>query len=67
MPYYDGPTTLVAPKDRVWYRSGHAKFDIGTDDLNGWEYRMSNLTIKVSSGLHDIMFTPAHVKVSPRS
>jgi len=23
-PYYDGPTTLIAPKDRVWYRGGRA-------------------------------------------
>jgi len=62
-PYYDGPTTLVVPKDRVWYRSGHASdFDTGADDLNGWEHRMSNLTMKVSPGRHDTMFTPAHVK-----
>ena len=62
-PYYDGPTTLVVPKDRVWYRSGHASdFDTGLDDLNGWEHRISNLAMKVSPGRHDTMFTPAHVK-----
>ena len=62
-PFYDGPTTLVVPKDRVWYRSGHASdFDTGADDLNGWEHRISNLTMKVSPGRHDTMFTPAHVK-----
>jgi len=62
-PYYDGPTTLVVPKDRVWYRSGHASdFDTGADDLNGWEHRMSNLTMKISPGRHDTMFTPAHIK-----
>ena len=62
-PYYDGPTTLVVPKDRAWYRSGHASdFDTGADDLNGWEHRISNLTMKISPGRHDTMFTPAHVK-----
>ncbi|KAF9781603.1 hypothetical protein BJ322DRAFT_1161283 [Thelephora terrestris] len=62
-PYYNGPTTLVVPKDRVWYRSGHASdFDTGADDLNGWEHRLSNLAMKVSPGRHDTMFTPAHVK-----
>ena len=62
-PHYDGPTTLVVPKDRVWYRSGHASdFDTGADDLNGWEHRLSNLTMKVSPGRHDTMFTLAHVK-----
>lgn len=62
-PHYDGPTTLVVPNDRVWYRSGHASdFDTGTDDLNGWEHRLSNLKMKVSPGRHDTMFMPAHIK-----
>ncbi|KAF9644147.1 acetyl-CoA synthetase-like protein [Thelephora ganbajun] len=62
-PHYDGPTTLVVPKDRVWYRSGHASdFDTGADDLNGWEHRLSNLAMKVSPGRHDTIFMPAHVK-----
>jgi thioesterase domain-containing protein len=47
-PYYDEQTALVIPKDRVWYRSGHASgFDTGADDLNGWKHRMSSLTMKV--------------------
>jgi thioesterase domain-containing protein len=63
-PYYDGPSTLIVPKDRIWYRSGHASdFDTGVDDLNGWDHRMSNLDMKVAGGRHDTMFTPAHVKV----
>ncbi|KIJ63457.1 polyketide synthetase [Hydnomerulius pinastri MD-312] len=62
--HYDGPTTLVVPKDRSWYRSGHASdFDTGADDHNGWDYRIKNLDIKVASGRHDTMFAPAHVKV----
>ena len=62
-PYYDGPTTLVVPKDRVWYRTGHTSdFNTGLDDLNGWEHRISNLTMKVSPGQHNTMFTPAHVE-----
>ncbi|KAF9228933.1 putative nonribosomal peptide synthetase [Gyrodon lividus] len=62
--HFDGPTTLVVPKDRSWYRSGHASdFDTGTDDHNGWDYRIKNLDMKVSAGSHDTMFAPAHVKV----
>ncbi|KAH7918588.1 amino acid adenylation [Leucogyrophana mollusca] len=62
--HYDGPTTLVVPKDRSWYRSGSASdFDTGTDDHNGWDARIKNLDMKVAGGKHDTMFTPAHVKV----
>lgn len=62
-PHYDGPTTLVVPKDRVWYRGGHpSDFDTGADDLNGWDQRLSNLAMKVSPGRRDTMFTPVHVK-----
>ncbi|EGO03426.1 hypothetical protein SERLA73DRAFT_101532 [Serpula lacrymans var. lacrymans S7.3] len=62
--HYDGATTLVVPKDRSWYRSGHASdFDTGADDHNGWDYRIKNLDMKVAAGRHDTMFTPAHVKV----
>ena len=61
--HYDGPTTLVVPKDRSWYRNGHASdFDTGVDDRNGWDYRLSNLGMKVAAGRHDTMFAPAHVK-----
>ncbi|KAG6375737.1 hypothetical protein JVT61DRAFT_2583 [Boletus reticuloceps] len=63
-PHYDGRTTLIVPKDRSWYRSGHASdFDTGTDDHNGWDYRVTDLNMKVSGGAHDTMFAPAHVKV----
>ncbi|EMD32324.1 PKS/NRPS enzyme [Gelatoporia subvermispora B] len=63
-PHYDEPTTLVVPKDRSWYRTGHASdFDTGIDDRNGWDYRLSKLDMKVASGRHDTMFTPAHVKI----
>ncbi|KAI6009612.1 putative nonribosomal peptide synthetase [Pisolithus orientalis] len=62
--FYDGPTTLVVPKDRSWYRSGAASdFDTGADDHNGWDARIKNLDMKVAAGSHDTMFTPAHVKV----
>ncbi|KAI5990953.1 hypothetical protein EDD15DRAFT_1136732 [Pisolithus albus] len=62
--FYDGPTTLVVPKDRSWYRSGAASdFDTGADDHNGWDARIKNVDMKVAAGSHDIMFTPAHVKV----
>ncbi|KAI5993419.1 hypothetical protein EDC04DRAFT_1271012 [Pisolithus marmoratus] len=62
--FYDGPTTLVVPKDRSWYRSGAASdFDTGTDDHNGWDARIKNLDMKVAAVSHDTMFTPAHVKV----
>ncbi|KIK92693.1 hypothetical protein PAXRUDRAFT_146735 [Paxillus rubicundulus Ve08.2h10] len=62
--HFDGPTTLVVPKDRSWYRSGNASdFDTGTDDHNGWDYRIKNLEMKISAGSHDTMFAPAHVKV----
>ncbi|KAF9241407.1 putative nonribosomal peptide synthetase [Melanogaster broomeanus] len=62
--HFNGPTTLIVPKDRSWYRSGHASdFDTGTDDHNGWDYRIKNLDMKVSAGSHDTMFAPAHVKV----
>ncbi|KIJ63455.1 polyketide synthetase [Hydnomerulius pinastri MD-312] len=62
--HYDGPTTLVVPKDRSWYRSGSASdFDTGTDDHNGWDNRIKKLDMKVAAGSHDTMFTPAHVKV----
>ncbi|KAH7890103.1 putative nonribosomal peptide synthetase [Phlebopus sp. FC_14] len=62
--HYDGPTTLVVPKDRSWYRSGHASdFDTGADNHNGWDYRVKNLDMKIASGSHDTMFAPAHVKV----
>jgi thioesterase domain-containing protein len=62
-PHYDGPTTLVIPKDRVRYQNGHASdFDTGADDFNGWEHRLSNLKMKISPGRHDTMLTPAHVK-----
>ncbi|KAJ3195836.1 hypothetical protein HK101_010930 [Irineochytrium annulatum] len=61
--YYDGETTLVIPKDRSWYRTGHASdFDTGADDANGWRRRISNLTMKVSGGRHDTMLAPAYVK-----
>ncbi|KAH9923014.1 putative nonribosomal peptide synthetase [Amylocystis lapponica] len=63
-PHYDGATTLVVPKDRSWYRSGSASdFDTGVDNRNGWDLRLSKLDMKVASGRHDTMFTPAHVKV----
>ena len=63
-PHYEGRTTLIVPKDRSWYRSGHASdFDTGADDHNGWDYRIKNLDMKVSAGAHDTMFAPAHVKV----
>jgi len=62
--HFDGPTTLVVPKDRTWYRSGHASdFDTGTDDRNGWDARIKNMDMKVAAGRHDTMFAPAHVKV----
>ncbi|KAH7917416.1 alpha/beta-hydrolase [Leucogyrophana mollusca] len=62
--HYDGPTTLVVPKDRSWYRSGSASdFDTGTDDHNGWDARIKNLDMKIAAGTHDTMFMPAHVKV----
>ncbi|KAI6142295.1 putative nonribosomal peptide synthetase [Pisolithus thermaeus] len=62
--FYDGPTTLVVPKDRSWYRSGAASdFDTGADDHNGWDARIKNLDMKIAAGSHDTMFTPAHVKV----
>ncbi|KIN95859.1 hypothetical protein M404DRAFT_295171 [Pisolithus tinctorius Marx 270] len=62
--FYDGPTTLVVPKDRSWYRSGAASdFDTGADDHNGWDARIKNLDMKVAAGSHDTMFMPAHVKV----
>lgn len=61
--YFDGPSTLVVPKDRAWYRNGHASdFDTGIDDRNGWDARLSNLDMKVAAGRHDTMFAPAHVK-----
>ena len=67
-PYYDGPTTLVVPKDRVWYRSGDASdFGAGADDLSGWEHRVSNLTMKVSPGRHDTIVTRTHVKCLAQS
>ena len=47
----------------MWYRGGHASdFDTGVNDLNGWEHRVSNLTMKVSPVFHDTMFTPTHIK-----
>ncbi|KIJ63928.1 hypothetical protein HYDPIDRAFT_40894 [Hydnomerulius pinastri MD-312] len=62
--HYDGPTTLVVPKDRSWYRSGSASdFDTGTDDHNGWDNRIKNLDMKVAAGSHDTMFTPTYVEV----
>ena len=62
--FYDGPTTLVVPNDRSWYRSGAASdFDTGADDHNGWDARIKNLNMKIAAGTHDTMFTPAHVKV----
>ncbi|KAJ3194330.1 hypothetical protein HK101_002999 [Irineochytrium annulatum] len=61
--FFDGPTTLVIPKDRSWYRTGHASdFDTGADDANGWRRRISNLNMKVSGGRHDTMLAPAYVK-----
>ncbi|KAI5990956.1 hypothetical protein EDD15DRAFT_2197745 [Pisolithus albus] len=60
--FYDGPTTLVVPKDRLWYRSGAASdFDTGADDHNGWDARIKNLDMKVAAGSHDTMFTPVFV------
>jgi pimeloyl-ACP methyl ester carboxylesterase len=48
-PHYDGPTTLIVPKDRSWYRSGHASdFDSGIDDRNGWDHRLSNMEMRFS-------------------
>ena len=62
-PYYDGPVTLVVRKVRVWCRSGRTSdFETGAADPNGWEHRVSNLTMKVSPVFHDTMFTPTHIK-----
>ncbi|KAI6017612.1 hypothetical protein BKA83DRAFT_1747737 [Pisolithus microcarpus] len=62
--FYDGPTTLVVPKDRSWYRSGAVSdFDTGADNHNGWDARIKNLDMKVAAGSHDTMFTPVFVKV----
>ncbi|KAI6004829.1 hypothetical protein EDD15DRAFT_2359731 [Pisolithus albus] len=66
--FYDGPTTLVVPKDRLWYRRGAASdFDTGADDHNGWDARIKNVDMKVAAGSHDTMFTPVFVKMDTTS